>query len=253
MPISFYDICNNVRVRLGDPRAQAPNDLVVLNQACSQTRIIKRHRFVTGNPWDFNDLVIPVQPNIDTYQITQSDFGRAFAVITYDPTNPIWTPRPVRIYEPQNLFTDLLALPQSWAANAFIPWDGSWTTAQRIAFFWRDNVPYAQFWPVPLVQAGYLVRYEQNAEGTTTAALTSTPLPAEDADLVELRSAIAVLPISEWWDSSTKENRQANAEKRKDLAMTLANDERMAAQLFNIAVRQPSGPRTYPRWSSVTG
>lgn len=245
---TLYDTCDNVRLhRLGGPRAQSPGDDTILNQVCTQWRLLLRHRQVTGNPWDFNDLIITVQPNNDTYQITAADFGQPLAVMSYDPQNPTWIPRLIKIYEPQNLFTDLPALPQQWAANAYIPWDGSWATAQRVAFYWRDNTPYIQFWPVPLVQSGYKVRYLQNGEGTQDAALSSVPLMVEDADLVELRAAIALLPLSQWYDESTRENRQANAERRKDLAMTLANDERMAAQLFGISVRQPTGPRIYHR------
>lgn len=214
---------------------------------------MKRHKRATGNPWDFNDLIVTTQPNNDTYQITAPDFGQPLSVLTHDPTNPVWIPRLVKIYEPQNLFNDLPAIPQQYAANAFIPWDGSWCTAQRVAFYWRDNVAYIQLWPTPLQQASYKVRYLQNAEGTASAALSSTPLSVEDADLVELRAAVSLLPLAEWYDPSTRDNRAANMEKRRDLAATLANDEREARRQFEAAQQITTGPRIYQRWSNVTG
>lgn len=246
------EMCESVRLRLGDPRAQSPNDQAVLNAVCSQVRNSLRFRRLTGNPWNFNDLIVQVQPDNDTYPISASDFGQPLAVITYDPTNPVWIPRLVKIYEPQNLVLNIPPIPNAYAANAYIPWDGSWTTAQRVAFYWRDNIPYIQFWPMPLRSAGYKVRYLQSANGVATASLATSPLPSEDDDLVELRAAVSLLPLAEWYDPSTKDGRTSNAEKRKDLAITLANDERVARELFEASMRITTGPRIYERWSNTT-
>lgn len=241
------EICENTRLRLGDPRAQSPNDQAVLNAVCSQVRSLLRFRRITGNPWNFNDLIVQVVGNNDTYAISASDFGQPLAVITHDPTNPVWVPRLVKIYEPQNLVLDIPALPNSYAAWAYLPADASNCTAQRVAFYWRDNVAYVQFWPMPTLPAAYKVRYLQNANSVAQAALSSSPLPSEDDDLVELRAATSLLPISEWYEPSSKDGRMANAEKRRDLAVTLANDERTARELFEASMRQPTGPRIYRR------
>lgn len=246
---TFDDMCENVRLRMGDPRAQAPNDQAILNQVCSQVRNLKRFKRVTGNVWDFNDLIVQVQPNIDTYTINQSDFGQALAVITYDPTNPIWIPRMIKIYEPQNLVFDIPALPQNQAAWSYLPYDNSKCTAQRVAFYWRDNQPYIQFWPLPLLAAQYRVRYIQNAGAVASMPLSQEPLPSEESDLVEIRSSISLLGMAEWKAPDSTDGRAVNAEKRKDLAVTLANDEREAARLFEAIVRQPHGPHTYQRWN----
>jgi len=194
-----------------------------------------------------------VVPNNDTYAITAPDFGQPLAVLSYDPQNPNWIPRLIKIYEPQNLFLNLPPLPQSIAANAYIPWDSSQTTAQRVCFFWRDNQAYAQFWPVPLTQAGYLCRFLQNSESVASASLASVPLPSDDDDLVELRAAVSLLPVADWMAPETPEGRSYNAEKRKDLAVTLANDERTAKDLFEATTRQPTGPRIYQRWNPTVG
>jgi hypothetical protein len=242
------EICESVRLRLGDPRAQAPNDQAVLNQVCSQTRILLRHKRATGNPWDFNDLIITVQPNNATYQITQSDFGQALAVVTHDPTNPTWIPRMVKIYEPQNFVLNIPALPNQWASYVFLPYDNSNCTAQRVAFYWHDNNPFAEFWPLPQLQAQYKVRYLQNVAGQVgQQALTASPLPNEDADLAEIRAALGLLAISEWWEPSLKDGRAANAERRRDLLVTLQADEKEARRQFEAAQLITTGPRVYQR------
>ena len=246
------DICTNVRLRLGDPRGQAPNDQTVLNAVCSQIRNSLRFRRVTGNPWNFNDLIVQVVPQTDTYALTTTDFGQPLAVITHDPTNPAWVPRLVKIYEPQNLVLNIPALPNSYASWAYLPYDSSNCTAQRVAFYWCDNTPYIQLWPMPMLEAQYKVRYLQNADGVAQASLSSSPLPSEDDDLVELRAAVSLLPLAEWYEPSSKDGRTSNAEKRRDLAVTLANDERVARELFEATMRQPTGPRIYERWNPTT-
>ncbi len=246
------DMTENVRLRLGDPRAQSPNDQAVLNQVCSQVRILLRHRRATSNPWNFNDLIVNVVPNVATYAITASDFGQPLAVTTYDPTNPVWIPRLVKIYEPQNLILNIPDLPNQYASYNYLPWDNSNCTAQRVAFYWRDNVAYIEVWPLPQLPAQYKVRYLQNAAGVSTMALAQSPLPAEDSDLVELRAALGLLAIAEWYEPSSKDGRAANAEKRRDLLVTLQADEREARRQFEAAMQQTTGPRIYERWNPTT-
>src|SRR5215831_12317689 len=193
MPISIQDMTTNVRLRLGDPRAQAPNDQAVLNQVCSQVRNLKRFKRVTGNAWDFNDTTIQVVANVDTYAITPSDFGQALAVTTFDPNNPAWIPRLIKIYEPQNLVLDIPAYTNKNASWYYLPWDGSNCTAQRCAFYWRDNQAYIQFWPLPQLPCQYQIRYLQSAVGVNSMPLTQAPLIDDEADLAEIRAAVSLL------------------------------------------------------------
>lgn len=234
-------------MRLGYPRAQAPDDGAVLNQNCFHIRSLKRFRRATGNPFDFNDLIVQVAPGNDTYQITATDFAQPLAVITYDPSNPVWIPRLVKIFEPQNLVYNIPEIPNSYASYAYLPYDNSNCTAQRAAFYSRDNQWFVQFWPLPQLNAQYRVRYLQNSNAVATGALTTSPLPDEDCDLVEIRSALSLLALAEWYDPSNKDGRAANAEKRKDLMVTLQNDEQEAFALFEALVRTPTGPRLYQR------
>lgn len=224
---------------------------MLLNQVCFHIRSLKRHRRATGNPWDFNDLVVDVTPDEATYLIPQADFGQPLAVITHAPELSTWIPRMVRIYEPQNLALNIPPLPNRWASYAYLPYDGSNCTAQRCAFYWRDNQPYIEFWPTPVLSASYKVRYLRSANGVNSAGLTTSPVSNEDADLVEIRSAISLLPYTEW-EADEGEGIAANERKRKNAATTLANDERMARELFEAAIRQPTGPRISRRHDPTT-
>lgn len=250
---NITDMMNSVRLRLGDPRASRPGDFQLLNQVCSQTRTLLRHKRATGNPWNFNDLVVSVIPNQITYQITEADFGTPLAVLSYDPTNPVWIPRLIPFFTPQNMPFDW-ALQQN-SAFAFLPADGSQCTALRCAFYWRDNQAFVEFQPLPQLACQYKVRYLQNVAGQVGGmAVTQEPLPNEDCDLVEVRSALALLPTSEWWSSDDREGRTINTERRRDLAVSLSAEERELTRQFEAAQLITTGPRTTTRWQgSIVG
>jgi hypothetical protein len=238
---------SNVLLRLGDPRAQRPGIAQVLNQVATQTRTVLRHKHNTGNVWNFNDLVVDVQPNLGVYAINQPDFGTPLAVVTYAPQLPTWIPRLIPFFGPQNL-------PYDWglqnnAAAFFWSYDGSNCSAQRCAFYWKDNTPYIEFLPIPNLVASYKVKYLQNSNNTYDASLASSPAWSEDCDLIEVRSAIALLPLTEWMAPDSKEGRAFNAERRKDLAVSLSAEERELTRQFEAAALNFAGPRIYPRWS----
>lgn len=242
---------NNVRLRLGDPRAQRPSDMPLLNQVCTQVRTIRRHQRNTSNPWNFNDTTVSVTPNVSAYQINTSDFGTPLAVLSWDPNNPSWVARLIPFFQPQNM-------PYDWGlenniAVAFTPWDGSNCTAQRCAFYWRDGTAFIEFQPIPLLTASYRIRYLQNANGVNDMALTESPLSNEDCDLAEVRASIALLAISEWMGGDTKEGRAVNTERRRDLAMSLSAEERELSRQFEAAQLITTGPRMHSRWNPCDG
>ncbi len=157
----------------------------------------------------------------------------------------------IPFFGPQNLPYDW-GYPQN-QASAFLPYDGTNCTAQRCAFYWRNNQAYIEFQPLPLLAADYQIKYLQNAAGTYDAALTSSPAWSEDCDLIEVRSAIALLPITEWNDPSSKDGRTANAERRRDLATSLSAEERELTRQFEAAALNFSGPRIHDRWNPCVG
>lgn len=242
---------DNVRLRLGSPRANRPGDFPLLNQVSTQIRTIKRHQRNTSNPWNFNDATVTVTPNIGAYQINVADFGTPLAVLSYDPTNPVWIARLIPFFQPQNMDFDW-----GWANNSalsFAPFDGSNCTAQRCAIYWRNGNPFIEFNPVPQLQASYRVRYLQSASGVNDMALTESPLSNEDADICEVRSAIALLALCEWNSPDSKEGRAYNAERRRDLAMSLSAEERELSRQFEAAQLITTGPRMTNRWNPCDG
>lgn len=251
MPTIIEMMDNVAANRLGGPRANRPNYFQLLNQVCTQTRTVLRHYRSTSNPWNFNDLTITVQPGLATYQINAADFGTPLAVLSYDPTNPSWIARLIPFYQPQNMPYDW-GLSQNVAAG-FIPPDGSQCTAQRCAFYWRDNQAFIEFQPVPLIQASYRVRYLQGVANMVDGMpLAQSPLQSEDCDLVECRAALALLAITEW-QNPDKEGRSYNAERRRDLAATLQAEEAELRRQFEAAALITTGPRMYQRWNNMQG
>src|SRR6185369_12444686 len=196
----------NTRLRLGDPRSQRPGDMQLLNAICTELRTVKRHQRNTSNVWDFNDLIINVQPNIATYQINQADFGTPLAVVSWNPTNPMWVARLIPIFQPQNMAFDY-SLPNN-IGNYYWPADGSNCTALRCAFYWRNGQAFIEFLPLPTLGCQYRVRYLMSANGINEAALSESPVSNEDADIVETRAALALLSTTEWQMPDTPSNRQ---------------------------------------------
>lgn len=242
---------DNVRLRLGDPRAQAPGDYPLLQQVSSQTRTVLRAKRNSGNPWNYAETTIETSPDEGLYQISAPNFGTPLAVITvndYADTNFI--PRRIPFYVGADFSTMEYGLP----ANSGQYYGGVGNDFNHVALraniTWRSNVPYIELLPVGGVQATYAIKYLENANGTYDAALTTSPVPAEDADLIEIRAARSLLALTEWEGN----DRQANADKRKDLMATLSNDEALAREQFDAANMVTSGPSVKPRWSgSIVG
>lgn len=248
--MNLYDLCSGVRLKLSDPRANRPGDAQLLDQICMQIRTAKRLQRNTSNPWNFNDLLVQVTPTDTTYRINVADFGTPLAVLTWAPNNPSWVARLIPFSQPQNMSFDY-SLPNM--AGAFLPYDGSNCTALRCSFYWTDGQPYIEFLPPPGQMAEYKVRYLASANHVNDAALTQTLVSNEDADLVMVRAAIGLLSTTEWLSPDTKDNRAYNAERRRDLGVTLSNDERELRRQFEAAQLITDGPRTTVRWNPCDG
>lgn len=250
MPRNFLDMMNNTRTLLGDPRAQTPNDAQLLQQGGYQIRNLLRAKRNVGLAWNYGETVVEITPGEATYQITDASLGTPLSVSTV-PQTPNDVIRLIPFSCPQNL-------DYSWgwpvnAGNWAIPYDGSNCNAARCAIFWQNNLPYIQFNPIPqLSPAAYLIKFLANANLVGIQALTATPLPDEDCDLVELRMALGLLAVTEWMSPETADGRTQNAEKRKNLSLTLSGNERLAAQQFDISNRIIVGPRLSQRWSTCT-
>ncbi len=243
----------SVRTRLGGPRAQRPDDMQALNALSTELRTIKRHESNTSNVWNFNDVIINVAPNNATYLINAEDFGVPLSVITYAPQLTTWMPRLIPIYQPQNLVYAYVGMPNIDGWANFLGYDGSQCTAERCAFYWKDGQPYIEFLPVPQLPAQYQCRYLESGASIGTDSLTSSPINAMDADLAEVRTAIALLPLTEWMAGDDANGRVVNTERRRDLAMSLSNTEHELRRQFEAAKLQVEGDRLTMRYNPTVG
>lgn len=245
---------SNVLVRLGDPRAQAPGEFQLLHQVSSQTRTVLRAKRNSGNPWNFADTQVETQPDESLYQITATDCGLPLAVLTVDDYNNMaFVCRRIPMYIAADFHTLDYGLPSgagSWWAGSTLSAGDPNHAATRCNITWRDNVPYIEFIPVGNQSATYVIRYLQSADGVVNMALATNPVPAEDADLIEIRAAKSLLPLTQWEGN----NEAANTAMQNKLRISLTDDERLAFEQFNAANMVTSGPSVKPRWSgSVVG
>lgn len=224
-----------------------------LNALSTEIRTIKRHQRNTSNVWNMDDVIVTVGQGIGTYQITNPDFGTPLSVITWAPTLQTWIPRLIPIYQPQNMPYGYNAPPNLAGWWNWAGYDGSFCTADRCSFYWRDGVTYIEFLPIPQYQAQYKIRYLQSANGVNDLSLTASPISNEDADIAEVRTAIALLPLTEWMAGDDPAGRTVNAERRKDLAMSLSNTEHELRRQFEAAQLMVEGDRLTMRYNPTVG
>lgn len=241
----------NVRLRLGEPRANKPGYALLLQQVSSHTRTVKRHKQNTGNAWDYNDVEIDVEQDEDTYLINRPDFGTPLVLITRDDSNPQHIVRVIDYYAPQNIFYNY-SLPGN-IGSYVVNLDGSFHSAMRYTVFRKSNQVYLQILPKPALACTYVLRYVLSANGVDGMALTQDPVEAADADLIEIRSAKSLLSNSEWMAGDSVEGRAYNADKRKELIVTLRDDEALAQRQFEAAQLIQVGPRVHTRYDFTTG
>lgn len=241
---------DNVVLRLGSPRSQTPSQHNLLQQVTTHVGTLLRQKRNVGVAWNYADTTVTVQPQETTYQLNVSDFGTPLAVLTVnDFQDPNFVVRRIPIFNPADTYFDY-NLPENAGAwvNSLSAFDPN-HCALRCTFTWRNNIPYIQLIPAGNQQATYAIRYLQSASGIQSAALTSLPLVGEDCDLVEIRAAMSLLPIATWEGLDER----ANAAKRKELFVSLSEDQRLAKEQFDIAQRITKAPSTSVRWTSVVG
>lgn len=212
-----------VRMLCGEPRPQAPPTRAIFNSVLRTTQSHFNQLSNTNHAWATGETSVTVQPGTEDYEITESNFGKALSIITVDSSNAAHIESLVDFFELQNINVGW-DLPNN-AGNWMINWDGSNHTAQRMAFFRQagENNTYVRVKPTPQRTAEYRILYSIG-NWTDFAALNSSPLLSEHHHLIEVRAALNVLPLCAWWDDENM-----NRERRKELAMSLKNEEAMYA------------------------
>lgn len=217
---------SNIRTRLVDPRAQRPTDRALLLALSTQLQHFVNRANLTSRPWAVDELSLVVVSNTEDYALpVDSRFGKPILVRTINPSNPSLIERDVDFVELGEFNFDW-DMPKNFGGY-YTP-DGSPNNAARLAFFRKGGTD--QVWvrvvPVPSQSAQYQILYQIGVYGET-APLSETPLLPEHHALVEVWTALAVLPHCEWDDDQS-----ANQSRRKELAMTLDMDRQRLEAVF---------------------
>lgn len=239
--MNVRSMMGNVRVRCGDPRAQKPSNRTLLLLLSSQIQNFVNEANLTGRAWAVDELFLSVSGSTEDYQLPiNSRFGKPILVRGTYPANPGLIERNIDFIE-LGEFNMNWDFPKNFG-NAF-SYDGSPNNAERLAFFRKAGTD--QVWvrvlPIPQQSADYQILYQIGVYGETVP-LEETPLIPEHHGLIEVRTAINALPHCEWDDDAGR-----NADKRKELALTLADDRSMFYRLFKqyIATTSASVRPTY--------
>lgn len=229
---TLADISQNTRLRLNEPRAQKPSGRAVLQAVVTKTQDLFSQLSNTGAAWTIDELQLNVVNGQQDYLLpVTSYFGKPLQVLTYYPQNTSTITR----YVSFTVLNDMnynWPYPQnmaSWIGN----WDGSPNTAVRMAFFRKGGTDemWVRVLPVPALSATYTITYSVGA-WADDAGLDSSPVLNQFHPLIEVQSALSLLPHAEWVDDA-KENR----ERRKELKESLLYDESALRDGFQRYVR----------------
>lgn len=224
---TLFEQCSNVRRSLGDPLANNPSLAQTWQAIIRQAQSFYNQLNNTSAAWATGETQITVQAGQDKYLVSAPNWGKCMLVSTADPGNPGHWERWVPFYEPQNL---LLAYdgPRD-GANWFQGWiDGSNHTALGIAFQRENGGIYAKIRPVPQASAIYKILYSIG-DWASSAALGSIPVLPEHHQLIEIKAALSLLPLTEWWSvdpmaDNAEQVFEATRRRREQLERALIRD-----------------------------
>lgn len=232
--MNLRSMLGNIRTRTGDPRAQRPSDRVLLLNLSTQLQTFVNRANLTSRPWAVDELTLVVVGNTEDYAIpADSRFGKPILVRAVYPSNPSFIERDVDFVELGEFNFDW-DMPKNF--GGYYTSDGTPNNAARLAFFRKGGTD--QVWvrvlPIPSTSAQYQILYQIGVYGETTP-LSETPLLPEHHALIEVWTALAVLPHCEWDDDAA-----ANQSRRKELAITLDMDRQRLETVFTSYLRTTS-------------
>lgn len=226
-----------IRSLLGDPYPQRPSLHQLLRQEISEEQDVLNTLNNTGKAWTTAETQLVLNPSLDTYEISDTNFGKPIFVVR--PTGNQYQPY---ISVP---FTDVNSLDYNTIWNGFAPvytgLFGESVTPEKMAFY-RTGAVNSQYMvkiqPMPSENHTYTITYLVGYMGNDDPLSAAITLP-EHAVLIQLRAAMALLPYAEWYDDE-----EMNRAKRKELAGTFLYQLERKEALFNTYVRSISHPKT---------
>lgn len=247
---------SNIRTSLGDPLPNSPSPRHVWQAVIRQAQSHYNQLNNTSQNWATGETTIDVARGVSDYQINAPGWGKALLVSTQDAANPAHWERWVPFYEAQNLLLSYDG-PRD-GANWFTGFvDGSFHTALGVAFI-RDSagIISVRFRPIPQATATYTVLYSIG-DWASSAGLGSIPVLPEHHHLLEVKAALSVLPLAQWWpipaDASPEEQAKVesmNESKRRGLERSLLRDASQFVLDFDHYKRSQTGAKiTFKRSS----
>ena len=227
----------NVRTRLGHPRAQSPSNHDILLNLSTQIQRYINKLALSGRNWAVDEVGLSVANGVEDYPITATNFGRPVQVRTVYPQNPSYIERDIEFDELGDMNFNW-PYPKNFGSLVYNA-DGSPNTAQRMAFFRKSGLDqvYVRVTPIPAMPAQYQILY-QVGDFARSAALATIPVLPQHHDLLEIRTAISLLPSTTWSDDA-----RADSGRRQEYAMALQNDERALAADFEQYIRSVGAKR----------
>lgn len=216
---SLSQMASNTRLRLGEPRSQRPSGRAVLQAVCTKSQSLINIIGNTGLPWAVDEYTLNVVGGQADYLLAvDSSFGKPLQVLTYYPQNQGIPQRYVEFRLLNDMNYDW-GYPVNVASYMFT--DGSPNTAMRIAFYRKggnDDI-WCRVLPQPQLAAQYTILYSIGS-WADTAGLDESPVLSQFHPLIEVQSAMSLLPQVEWGD-----NKDDNRAQRKEYAASLQYDE----------------------------
>lgn len=226
------DISQSTRLRLNEPRTQKPSGRAVLQAVVTKTQDLFSQLTNTGTAWAIDEVQLTVVNGQQDYLLpVTSYFGKPLQVLTYYPQNTSTITRSIEftVLNDMNFNWPYPQNMASWMGNA----DGSPNTAMRMAFYRKggEDAVWVRVLPTPALSAIYSITYTIGA-WADDAGLDSSPVLNQFHPLIEVQSALSLLPHAEWTDDP-KENR----ERRKELRDSLLYDEAALKDGFQRYIR----------------
>jgi hypothetical protein len=244
---SIVDMCTQTRLLCDEPLPQRPSSRRVLQAVVQNTQHLYNRLENTGEAWSLKpDYPLNVANNTNDYLLAiDESYGKPIQVLSTYPTNPSYIQRYIPFREFASMNFDW-PYPQNLAS--WIWTDGSNCTAMRMAFYYRDDGSrWVRVLPQPQLSATYIITFA-SGDWVSTAGIDQSPVLSQFHPLVETWAAESILASSAWWGDENM-----NINHRKELGVSLKNDEMRFSDEFDIYVRNLVVDQMGTRDSSLDG
>lgn len=225
--MNVRQMLSNIRTRCGDPRPQQPGDRTLLLLLSTQIQTYLNKVNLTGRPWAVDELSLVVSGGQEDYQLPiDSHFGKPILCRTVYTLNPGFIERDVDFSELGEFNFDW-EYPKDFGSTFVL--DGSPNNAMRLAFFRKSgqDAVWVRVVPIPAASAEYQILYQVGVYGESVP-LDETPVLPEHHALIEIWTALAVLPHCKWGDDS-----KVNDTMQAKLFATLDQERQRLEVVFN--------------------